>query len=89
VQRPYSGTAGRIENYQIGVFLGYASRYGQALIDQALYLPKRWADDPRRRTAAGVPEQIAFATKPKLGRALLERAFAVGVPCAWVVGDSV
>jgi SRSO17 transposase len=89
VQRQYSGTAGRIENCQIGVFLGYASRYGQALIDRALYLPESWTADPQRRAAAGVPETITFATKPKLGRALLERAFATGVPCAWVVGDSV
>jgi SRSO17 transposase len=89
VQRQYSGTAGRIENCQIGVFLGYASRYGQALIDRALYLPQSWAADPVRRAAAGVPEQIAFATKPQLGRGMLERAFTAGVPCAWVVGDSV
>ncbi len=89
VQRQYSGTAGRIENCQIGVFLGYASRHGRALIDRALYLPESWAADPARRAAAGVPEQIPFATKPKLGRALLERAFAAGVPCAWGVGDSV
>jgi SRSO17 transposase len=74
VQRQYSGTAGRIENCQIGVFLGYASRYGQALIDRALYLPQSWAADPVRRAAAGVPHQIAFATKPQLGRVMLERA---------------
>src|ERR1700744_3278800 len=89
VQRQYSGTAGRIENCQIGVFLGYASPSGQALIDRALYLPQSWAGDPERRAAAGVPETITFATKPKLGRALLERAFAAGVPCAWGVGDRV
>jgi SRSO17 transposase len=89
VQRQYSGTAGRIENCQIGVFLGYASRYGQALIDRALYVPQSWASDPARRAAAGVPQQIAFATKPQLGRVMLERAFAAGIPCAWVVGDSV
>jgi SRSO17 transposase len=89
VQRQYSGTAGRIENCQIGVFLGYASRHGQALIDRALYLPQSWAGDPARRTEAGVPERIAFATKPQLGRALLAHAFAAGVPCAWVTADSV
>ena len=89
VQRQYSGTAGRIENCQIGVFLGYASPSGQALIDRALYLPQSWAGDPERRAVASVPETITFATKPKLGRALLERAFAAGMPCAWVVGDSV
>jgi SRSO17 transposase len=89
VQRQYSGTAGRIENCQIGVFLGYASRHGHALIDRALYLPERWANDPARRRVAGVPEQVAFTTKPKLGRQMLERAFTAGVPCAWVTGDSV
>ena len=89
VQRQYSGTAGRIENCQIGVFLGYASRHGQALIDRALYLPKSWTEDAARRTKAGVPPEIAFATKPKLGRLMLGRAFEADVPCAFVVGDSV
>jgi SRSO17 transposase len=89
VQRQYSGTAGRIENCQIGVFLGYASRHGHALIDRALYLPEVWANDPARRGAAGVPENIAFATKPRLGRQMLERAFAADVPCRWVTSDSV
>src|SRR4051795_12308804 len=64
VQRQYSGTAGRIENCQIGVFLGYASRHGHALIDRALYLPEVWANAPARRSAAGVPAETAFATKP-------------------------
>ena len=89
VQRQYSGTAGRIENCQIGVFLGYASRHGHALIDRALYLPEVWANDPARRGAAGVPENTAFATKPRLGRQMLERAFAADVPCRWVTSDSV
>jgi SRSO17 transposase len=89
VQRQYSGTAGRIENCQIGVFLGYASRHGHVLIDRALYLPQVWADDPDRRTRAHVPEEIAFATKPKLAMALLERALDAGVPCAWVTGDCI
>lgn len=89
VQRQYSGTAGRIENCQVGVFLGYAGRRGHALIDRALYLPAGWAADAARRAAAGVPEAVAFTTKPKLGRALLDRALAAGVPCAWVAADSV
>jgi SRSO17 transposase len=89
VQRQYSGTAGRIENCQIGVFLAYASVHGRALIDRALYLPEGWAGDAVRREEAGVPTEVAFATKPKLGRAMLERAFAAGVPCSWVTGDSV
>jgi SRSO17 transposase len=89
VQRQYSGTAGRIENCQIGVFLGYASRHGHALIDRALYLPKGWAEDAERRRTAWVPEEVSFATKPKLAIALLERALDAGVPCAWVTGDCV
>ena len=89
VQRQYSGTAGRIENCQIGVFLGYAGRHGHALIDRALYLPEVWANDPARRGAAGVPESTVFATKPQLGRQMLARAFAGDVPCRWVTGDSV
>ena len=89
VQRQYSGTAGRIENCQIGVFLGYASQHGHALIDRALYLPEVWTNDPGQRGAAGVPESTVFATKPQLGRQMLERAFAAGVRCRWVTGDSV
>src|SRR3982751_6550957 len=65
VKRQYSGTAGRIENCQIGVFLAYASRHGHALIDRALYLPETWAADEQRRLEAGVPEQVEFATKPQ------------------------
>lgn len=89
VQRQYSGTAGRIENCQIGVFLGYASRHGRVLLDRALYLPQAWAGDALRRSRAGVPQDVGFATKPQLGLAMLDRAFAAGVPCAWVTGDSV
>jgi SRSO17 transposase len=89
VQRQYSGTAGRVENCQIGVFLGYASRHGRALIDRALYLPEGWAGDAGRRAEAGVPAEVAFATKPKLGLRMLERALGAGVPCSWVAGDSV
>jgi SRSO17 transposase len=89
VQRQYSGTAGRIENCQIGVFLGYASRHGQALIDRALYLPADWAKDDNRRREAHIPTELAFTTKPKLGLAMLERARQAGVPFAWITGDSV
>jgi SRSO17 transposase len=89
VQRQYSGTAGRIENSQIGVFLGYASRHGRALLDRTLYLPKQWAEDADRRTEARVPEAVAFATKPKLGLLMLERAWAAGVSFSWITGDSV
>jgi SRSO17 transposase len=89
VARQYTGTAGRIENAQVGVFLAYASRHGAAFLDRALYLPSEWTDDPGRCLAAGIPEGTAFATKPALARAMLERAFAAGVPAAWVTGDEV
>src|SRR5262245_15232709 len=89
VQRQYSGTAGRRENSQVAVFLCYAAPRGRAFLDRALYLPKSWADDAARRTEAGVPAAASFATKPQLARAMLQRAFAAGVPAAWVVGDTV
>src|SRR5487761_1808781 len=89
VQRQYSGTAGRIENSQIGVFLCYAGNKGAALVDRALYLPQRWAEDGARRRAAGIPERIEFQTKPMLGRQMLERAFQSGVSCGWVAADEV
>jgi SRSO17 transposase len=89
VARQYTGSAGKITNCQIGVFAAYVSGKGHAFIDRALYLPKAWADDPARRAAAHVPQQIAFATKPHLARAMIERAIAAGVPFAWMVGDSI
>jgi SRSO17 transposase len=89
VQRQYSGTAGRIENCQIGVFLVYASAGGRTFLDRELYLPKEWAADPVRRAEAGVPEAIEFRTKPQLARAMLARAFEAKVPCGWVTGDEV
>lgn len=79
VQRQYSGTAGRIENCQVGVFLAYASRYGRTLIDRALYLPESWCADQARRAGAGIPDEVGCATKPKLGLAMLERAHAAGL----------
>ena len=75
VARQYSGTAGRTENCQVGVFLAYAGRGGRAFLDRALYLPRAWADDPARRTEAGVPEAVRFATKGALAKAMLRRAF--------------
>jgi SRSO17 transposase len=89
VARQYSGTAGRIDNCQIGVFVGYASRLGQALLDRELYLPKEWTDDPARCRQAGIPEGRRFATKPQLAQEMLQRARAAGVPARWVTGDSV
>jgi SRSO17 transposase len=89
VARQYTGTAGRIENAQVGVFLAYASPHGTAFLDRALYLPEEWADDPERCVAAGVPEGTGFATKIRLAKSMLERAFKAGVPAAWVTGDEV
>jgi SRSO17 transposase len=87
VQRQYSGTAGRVENCQIGAFLAYASQRGHALIDRELYLPESWTEDRERCRAAGIPEEVEFATKPRLGMAMLERAFTAGVPFSWVTAD--
>ncbi|MEO5953289.1 MAG: IS701 family transposase [Chloroflexia bacterium] len=89
VKRQYSGTAGRIENCQIGVFLAYASRKGHTLLDRELYLPKEWANDAQRRMEAGVPSEVQFATKPQLARHMLQRAFEAGVPCKWVTADEI
>ena len=87
--RQYTGSAGKITNCQIGVFAAYVSSKGHAFIDRALYLPKTWTDDRVRRTAAHVPEEIAFATKPQLARGMIARAIRAGVPFAWVAADSV
>ena len=89
VARQYSGTAGRIENCQIGVFLAYASRHGQTLLDRELYLPKEWIDDRERCRQAGIPDERAFATKPALAQQMLQRTFAAGVSLAWVTADSI
>ena len=89
VARQYTGTAGRVENAQVGVFLGYASGKGRALIDRALYLPKEWAGDADRRAEAGVPEAVGFATKLVLARRMVERAVEAGVPATWVTADAV
>src|SRR4051794_4674500 len=66
VSRQYSGAAGRIENCKVGVFLAYASRFGQALIDRRLYLPETWSTDDARREKTGVPQDLSFATKPQI-----------------------
>ena len=89
VARQYSGTAGRTENCQVGVFLAYATPKGRAFLDRALYLPRAWAEDGERRAEAGVPGAVGFATKGALAKEMLRRAFAAGVPAAWVVGDTV
>jgi SRSO17 transposase len=89
VKRQYSGTAGRIENSQVGVFLGYASEKGAALVDRALYVPQEWAEDRERCRAAGIPDTVEFATKPELARQMIGRALDAGVPVGWVAGDEV
>jgi SRSO17 transposase len=89
VARQYSGTAGRIENCQMGVFLAYASAQGHTLLDRELYLPKEWTADRDRCRRAGIPADRAFATKPALAQQLLARTFDASVRLAWVTGDCV
>jgi SRSO17 transposase len=89
VARQYSGTVGKVENCQIGVFLGYASQLGHTLLDRALYLPQTWTQDRERCRKAGSPDERRFVTKPQLTQQLLARAFAAGVPGKWVTEDSV
>ena len=89
VQRQYSGTAGRIENCQVGVFLAYAGVKGRTLLDRELYLPQVWARDWERRREAGVPDSVGFRTKPQLAQFMLGRTLESGVPFAWFTGDEV
>jgi SRSO17 transposase len=89
VQRQYTGTAGRIENAQVAVYLTYAGARGHAMIDRELYLPKSWTTDHDRLVEAGVPEDIEFLTKPALATGMLTRALNAGVPARWVAGDEV
>ncbi len=91
VQRQYSGTAGRVENCQLGVFLAYAAPQGRALIDRELYLPRSWIDDPHRCAQAGIPDERraqGVLTKPRLAEAMIGRALEAGVQAGWVVADS-
>ncbi|MFE1409007.1 IS701 family transposase [Streptomyces sp. NPDC058770] len=88
VQRQYTGTAGRIENSQVGVFLAYATSRGRALIDRRLYLPEHsWCSDPERRRAAGIPDEVQFATKPRLAGEMIAAALDAGITASWVTGD--
>jgi len=89
VQRQYSGTAGRIENCQLGVFLTYASQAGHTLLDRELYLPKIWTQDAARCREAHVPAEVSFATKPELAARMLARTLDGGISAAWVTGDTV
>jgi DDE superfamily endonuclease len=89
VQRQYTGTAGRIENAQVAVYLTYAAPAGHAAIDRELYLPRSWTENPARCQAAGIPDGTMFATKPKLARQMIARTLDAGAPAAWVAGDEV
>jgi len=89
VRPQYSGAAGRTANAQVGVFLTYAGARGPTFLDRALYLPASWTDDRGRCRAAGIPDDVACATKPKLAQAMLGRALDAGVPAAWVTADSI
>jgi hypothetical protein len=89
VARQYCGASGKIDNCQVGVFLSWQTAQGHALIDRVLYLPREWTDDRERCRAAGIPEDVTFATKPELARRLVERALDAGARPAWVVADSV
>ena len=89
VARQYCGTLGKRANCQVGVFLGYASPAGHVGLDRALYLPQEWTNDRARCRVAGIPDDLAFQTKPQLALALVEHALDAGVPAAWVVADEV
>lgn len=87
VKRQYSGTAGKVENCQVGTFLSYATPRGHVFLDRCLYLPAEWSNDPARRRQAKVPEEVVFQTKPEQAMAMLQHAWAQGVPMRWVTGD--
>ncbi|EFE72303.1 transposase [Streptomyces viridosporus ATCC 14672] len=89
VQRQYTGTAGRIENSQVAVYLVYSTPRGHAAVDRELYVPRSWTDDPDRCHAAGIPDTHTFATKPQLAARMIERALDAGIPAGWVTGDEV
>ncbi|EFL27720.1 transposase [Streptomyces himastatinicus ATCC 53653] len=89
VQRQYTGTAGRIENAQVAVYLVYAGRRGHAAIDRELYVPRSWTCDPDRCRAAGLGEDTVFATKPELAARMIGRFLDAGHRVGWVVGDEV
>ena len=89
VKRQYSGTAGQVENCQIGVFLAYGGRGGAAFLDRELYLPQEWAEDGERRREGGVPQDVVFRTKGQLAQQMIARAVAADVPFGWVTGDTV
>ena len=88
VKRQYCGRVGKIENCQVGVYLGYITPHGHALLDRELYVPQKWCEDAVRRAKAKIPDELTFQTKPALALQMLQRAWAEGIPLQWVVGDS-
>jgi SRSO17 transposase len=88
VKRQYCGRVGKIENCQVGVYLGYIAPQGHALLDRELYVPQDWCEDATRRAKAKIPDKVTFQTKPQLALTMLQRAWAEGIPLQWVVGDS-
>ncbi|NRD50855.1 IS701 family transposase [Corallococcus exiguus] len=89
VARQYTGTAGKVENAQVGVFLSYVTPLGHALVDRELYLPEPWTEDSVRRHAGGIPDEVGFESKPALAQGMLQRALGAGLKPSWVVGDEV
>jgi SRSO17 transposase len=89
VKRQYTGTAGKVENSQVGVFLSYAVSGGHTFLDRRLYLPEEWCADSKRREEAKVTAQITFQSKPQQALEMLEYAWEQGVPMRWVTGDEV
>ncbi len=89
VKKQYCGTTGQVQNCQVGVFLSYITARGHTLIDRALYLPQEWTENPARCQEAGIPDHIAFRTKPELAIQMLARLHQARVPVDWVVADSV
>jgi len=89
VQRQYTGTAGRIENSQVAVYLVYAGQRGHAAVDRKFYVPHSWTSDPERCRTAGLAEKTTFATKPELAARMVARFLDAGHQAAWVAGDEV
>jgi len=89
VKRQYTGTAGKVENCQVGVFLVYVAPKGQTFLDRRLYLPREWCEDAERRREAKIPDDVTFKTKPELAAEMLKHAWEQGVPMLWVTGDEV
>jgi len=88
VSRQYCGRIGKIENYQVGVYLGYVTTDSAAFLDCQLYLPQSWCDNRERCRAAQIPDDVVFQTKPQIARQMLEQAWDEGVPMRWVTGDT-